>query len=85
MKSFISLAKAMLNGAETASADAAVEFEVMPFFYETRLFQVMVTVTLAGLLLLIIRLSAATPRPRCSTRRCARSRRAARRASSSRT
>jgi signal transduction histidine kinase/ligand-binding sensor domain-containing protein/DNA-binding response OmpR family regulator len=52
------LAMAMLNGAESASVGAAVEFEVVPFFYETRLFQVLVIVTLSGLLVLFIRLRA---------------------------
>jgi signal transduction histidine kinase/ligand-binding sensor domain-containing protein/DNA-binding response OmpR family regulator len=52
------LAKAMLNGAEMASDVAGVDFEVVPFFYETRLFQVMVIVTLSGLLVLFIRLRA---------------------------
>jgi signal transduction histidine kinase/DNA-binding NarL/FixJ family response regulator len=51
-------AKAILNGAETESDGAAVEFEILPFFYETRLFQLVVIATLSALLVLFIRIRA---------------------------
>jgi signal transduction histidine kinase/ligand-binding sensor domain-containing protein/DNA-binding response OmpR family regulator len=52
------VAKAVLNGAEMMSDEAGVDFEVLPFFYETRLFQVVVIVTLSALLVLFIRIRA---------------------------